>query len=90
MCSARDRRRTFVLVVPILTGMKDYIGTDATAGWLEAYAGLTVADALALGEADGRPTRVMRPGVAYNADLRPNRLNIFLDGDGTIVALTAG
>ena len=79
-----------MLVVPILSGMKEYIGTDATAGWLAAYAGLPVADALALAEAHGHPTRVMRPGVAYNADLRPNRLNIFLDGEGDIVALTAG
>lgn|GEM_PF-3439506 len=63
---------------------------DPGAGWLAAYEGLPLADAVALAETDGRPVRVLRPGGAFTAEYRSGRLNILVDDDGAVVALSTG
>ena len=72
-----------------MSDVSAFIG-DAGAGWVRTYRGLPPGEVVARAEQAGHQVRVLRPGVAYNADFRPDRLNVFLDEDGNVVELTAG
>jgi hypothetical protein len=58
--------------------------------WVTAYDGLPLQEVLDRAETEGRPTRVLRPGDAMTMDYRPDRLNIYLDDDGSLVEVRAG
>ena len=58
--------------------------------WVARYVDLSVKDAVALAESEGRPVRVLGPGMVTTADLRTNRLNIFLDERGNTKRIYAG
>ncbi|MEZ0493244.1 I78 family peptidase inhibitor [Kineococcus sp. TBRC 1896] len=57
---------------------------------MDDFAGLSVSGALERARAQGRPVRVLRPGSEMTSDLRPDRLNLHVDADGELEALSAG
>ena len=58
--------------------------------WVTRYADLTLSEALELADSEGRPTRVLHPGDAMTMDWRPDRLNLHVDADGSLVEARAG
>ncbi|WP_432541532.1 I78 family peptidase inhibitor [Kineococcus sp. SYSU DK002] len=57
---------------------------------MREFEGLPWPEAVATARARGRAVRVLRPGEAVTLDLRPDRLNVHLDGDDRLDHLSAG
>jgi hypothetical protein len=66
-------------------------GRDAELySWFLAYQGLGLQEAKALAAEEGRPCRVMYPGSGRTDDSMPQRLNIHLAEDGSLLELWPG
>ena len=73
-----------------LTGMTDVGEPSGQLEWLDDYQGLSLDEAKARAEAEGRPVRVVPRNGVVTLDFRPSRLNLCLDDDGNLARMFAG
>jgi hypothetical protein len=57
--------------------------------WLDDYGALSAEEAVALAHQQERSFRVLRPDDPITADFNPQRLNINLGDDGSLIGFTA-
>ena len=69
----------------------DQVPPDALedANWLDDYGGLSAEDAETLARRQQRAVRVIRPRTLRTMEHDSQRLNIFLDDDGSLIGFTA-
>jgi hypothetical protein len=60
------------------------------ASWLDDYRDLSAEDAETLARSQQRAFRVIRPRTLITLEHNIQRLNIFLDDDGSLTGFTAG
>jgi hypothetical protein len=57
--------------------------------WLDDYGPLSAEEAIALAHQQERSFRVIRPDDLITADFNPQRLNVMLGDDGSLIGFTA-